>query len=155
MKIYWKNIQVWWSISAGTLHPPRPCGAVWCPEEEWRCGGKSWTPVSQSEPASWRGSSTDGPSCRSERFLGSGSTRTQTKNMCYEDQKANSIISPFFKLRLPRDTSLDQIHSFSPSGVLQGPWNQETSCGVPSSPASHGFLHEPNTQSSHHSFLLL
>lgn len=34
---------------------------------------------------------------------------------------------------------------FSPSGAFRALWTQGTSCGVPSSPTSRGFLHEAGT----------
>lgn len=46
------NIQVWWSISAGSRSPPRPYGAAWYPEEEQRSEEKSRTLVCQSDFAS-------------------------------------------------------------------------------------------------------
>lgn len=73
-----RNIQVWWSISAGSCRP-RPCAAAWCPEGGWRSGERSWTPACRSVFASWTGSSTAGPSCRSGMFPGSGSTGPRDK----------------------------------------------------------------------------
>lgn len=101
--------------------------------------GKSWTLVCQSEPASWTGSSTAGPFCQSEMFLGNGSTGTK--------ETQTSWVGSFWTEDLKR--SLDNfsllkvcIYSFSPSGALRAPWSQVTSCDGPSSPTSHGFLHE-------------
>lgn len=123
-----RNVQVWWSISAGSCHP-RPCAAAWCPEGGWRSGERSWTPAYRSVFASWTSSSTAGPSCQSGTFPGSGSAGPREKRT----EASVRVVQLIWGLRCLCSVLL-------PSGAPRWPWSQETSCGVPSSPASRGFL---------------
>lgn len=60
------------------------------------------------------------------------------------------IISPSQSLTGRTNGRHGCMLSFLPSGVLRGPWNQETSYGVPSSRASRGFLHQQQPKSDFH-----
>lgn len=133
-----RNIQVWWSISAGSCRP-RPCAAAWCPEGGWRSGERSWTPACRSVFASWTGSSTAGPSCRSGMFPGSGSTGPRDKRTDRQTEASVSVVRLIWGVCCLCSVLL-------PSGAPQWPWSQETSCGVPSSPASRGILQKKQRQ---------
>lgn len=78
--------------------------------------------------------------------LGKGNTNTAKLNVILDRSSKKRSFDNFtcLKAKASSEHKLDEscIYSFLPSGALRWPWSQETSCGVPSSPTSHGFLHE-------------